>query len=50
MRMDHLCLDPGRKIFDAHFISVYPLWLQNKAIKTLLKPLKAKILPFSGRF
>ena len=48
--MDHLCLDPGREIFDDHFILVYPWWLQSKAIKTFQGPLKTKILPFIGAF
>ena len=33
-RMDHMCPDPGREMFDAHFILVYPWWLQNEAITT----------------
>ena len=48
VRMDHLCLDPGRELFDAHFIYVYPWWLQNQAIKTFLEPLKTTIMPFEG--
>ena len=47
-RMEYLCLDPGRGMFDAHFILVYPWWLHNEAIKTFLGPLKTKILPFIG--
>ena len=45
-RMDQLCPDPGREMFDDHFILVYPWWLQNEAIKSFLGPLKTKILPF----
>ena len=42
-RMDQLCLISGPKMYDDHFILVYPWWLQNKAIiKTSPGPLKTQ--------
>ena len=40
--------NPGRKMFDDHFILIYQWWLPNEVIKPSPGPLKTRILPFLG--